>query len=127
METSRTREGSPGVNGGGRASRQRQLRKTRAGELETVGGLDDNGNWYPQMLGNVGFKPGESFVFESGGGGGWGDPLRRDPQLVLEDVRNELLSREQADEVYGVVVNPALELDRDATERRRQEPSGRQD
>jgi N-methylhydantoinase B len=127
METSRTREGSPGVNGGGRASRQRQLRKTRAGELETVGGLDDNGNWYPQMLGNVGFKPGESFVFESGGGGGWGDPLRRDPQLVLEDVRNELLSREQADEVYGVVVNPALELDRDATERRRQELSGRQD
>jgi N-methylhydantoinase B len=126
METSRTREGSPGVNGGGRASRQRQLRKTRAGELETIGGLDDNGNWYPQMLGNVGFKPGESFVFESGGGGGWGDPLRRDPQLVLDDVRNELLSRERAEKAYGVVVNAALELDSDATEQRRQQLSTRQ-
>jgi hypothetical protein len=47
------------------------------------------------------------------------------PQLVLEDVRNEFLSRKQADEAYGVVVNPAFELDRDAT-KRRQELSTRQ-
>ena len=64
--------------------------------IETVGGLDEDGTWLPQMLGNVAFKPGEAFVFESGGGGGWGDPLERDPARVAEDVRNEIVSREQA-------------------------------
>ena len=71
------------------------------------------------MLGNVGFRPGESFVFESGGGGGWGSPSKRDPQSVLEDVRNELVSREQALELYSVVITDALEFDRAATDRLR--------
>jgi N-methylhydantoinase B len=119
METSRTREGSPGVNGGHHASRQRQLRRTTDGALETIGGLDDDGTWYPQMLGNVGFEPGQSFVFESGGGGGWGDPLTRNPERVLEDVRNELVSRERALDTYGVVLTDALEIDQQATEERR--------
>jgi N-methylhydantoinase B len=120
METSRTREGSPGVNGGARASRQKQLRK-RPGQaqLETIGGLADDGSWLPQMLGNVAFKPGEAFVFESGGGGGWGEPLERDPARVAEDVRNEIVSRERAAEVYGVVVSDAGEVDEAATARRR--------
>ena len=119
METSRTREGSPGVNGGGRASRQKQLRKLADGGFETVGGLADDGSWLPQMLGNVAFKPGESFVFESGGGGGWGDPFERDPSRVAEDVRNEIVSRERAAEAYGVVLTDALEVDAEATARRR--------
>jgi N-methylhydantoinase B/oxoprolinase/acetone carboxylase alpha subunit len=119
METSRTREGSPGVNGGGRGSRQRQLKKTAEDTLETIGGLDEKGNWRPQMLGNVGFKPGEAFVFESGGGGGWGNPFERDPDLVLADVRNEIVSRQQAADIYGVVITEASELDRDATAARR--------
>jgi N-methylhydantoinase B len=120
METSRTREGSPGVNGGGRASRQRQLRRKPDGNLETVGGLDDaTGDWLPQMLGNVSFQPGESFVFESGGGGGWGHPRERDPALVLRDVRDGLVSREQAADAYGVVLTDALEVDDAATQERR--------
>ena len=119
METSRTREGSPGVNGGGRASRQRQLRKLADGGIETVGGLADDGTWLPQMLGNVAFKPGESFVFESGGGGGWGDPFERDPRAVAEDVRNEIVSRERPPRRYGVVLTDALEVDAEATARRR--------
>lgn len=119
METSRTREGSPGVNGGGHASRQRQLRRRTDGSLETIGGLAEDGTWYPQMLGNVGFKPGESFVFESCGGGGWGDPRTRDPERVAQDVRNELVSREQAAEAYGVELTDELELDVRATEARR--------
>jgi N-methylhydantoinase B len=120
METSRTREGSPGVNGGGRASRQRQLRRKNDGSLETIGGLDEStGEWLPQMLGNVSFQPGESFLFDSGGGGGWGDPLKRDPELVRSDVRDGLVSREQAAEAYGVVLTDSLEIDRTATEERR--------
>ena len=39
------------------------------------------------------------------GGGGWGDPLERDPERVLRDVRNELVSPGAAERDYGVVVD----------------------
>src|SRR5215813_596825 len=41
------------------------------------------------------------------GAGGWGDPLERDPQAVLWDVRNELLSADQAAADYGVIIDRA--------------------
>jgi N-methylhydantoinase B len=75
------------------------------------------------MLGNVGFKPGESFVFDSCGGGGWGDPLTRDPERVARDVRNEFVSRRQAEQAYGVILTDALEIDADATAERRGRPT----
>jgi N-methylhydantoinase B len=40
------------------------------------------------------------------GGGGYGDPLERDPRLVREDVMEGLVSVQRAREVYGVVINP---------------------
>lgn len=36
------------------------------------------------------------------GGGGYGDPLERDPSAVAQDVRNGLLTPEAAREAYGV-------------------------
>jgi len=39
------------------------------------------------------------------GGGGWGDPLERDPERVLRDVRNELVSPAVAERDYGVVID----------------------
>ena len=39
------------------------------------------------------------------GGGGWGDPLERDPKRVLRDVRNELVSPAAAERDYGVVID----------------------
>lgn len=39
------------------------------------------------------------------GGGGYGDPLERDPALVLEDVLDELVSPERARADYGVVID----------------------
>ena len=39
-----------------------------------------------------------------GGGGGWGDPLERDPESVCRDVRNEYVTFEGAARDYGVVV-----------------------
>ena len=39
------------------------------------------------------------------GGGGWGDPLERDPERVLRDVRNELVGPAAAERDYGVVVD----------------------
>ena len=42
----------------------------------------------------------------TGAGGGWGEPLERDPALVAEDVIAGLISRQQAETVYGVVIDP---------------------
>jgi N-methylhydantoinase B len=39
-------------------------------------------------------------------GGGWGDPLDREPAAVLEDVLDEKIDRERARGVYGVVITP---------------------
>ncbi len=41
----------------------------------------------------------------SGGGGGWGDPKKRDPQLVLADVRDEFVSLQSAHDDYGVAID----------------------
>lgn len=115
METSRTREGTPGVGGGGRSSLQRQLRRRVDESFETIGGTAEDGTWLPQMLGGVAFAPGESFVFESCGGGGWGNPRERDPERVAADVRNDVVSREAALRDYGVVLTDAGAVDAAAT------------
>ena len=47
---------------------------------------------------------------ESSGGGGFGDPLDRDPERVRHDVREGYVSLEKAHETYGVVVNTDSEL-----------------
>jgi N-methylhydantoinase B len=63
---------------------------------------------------------GEQLVYDFGGGGGWGDPLLRDPDAVLEDVWDEYVSIHGAAADYGVVVTGSLEdmtlgLDLEAT------------
>jgi len=58
---------------------------------------------------------GASAIVRTGGGGGWGDPCERDPAKVVEDVREELISREAARKLYGVVVSEQLKLDEAAT------------
>jgi N-methylhydantoinase B len=40
------------------------------------------------------------------GGGGFGDPLERDPELVAKDVKNELVSLACAANIYGVIIVP---------------------
>jgi N-methylhydantoinase B len=52
---------------------------------------------------NVELKPGEFIRGRDCGGGGYGDPLEREPSRVLHDVRERWVSRRQAEEVYGVV------------------------
>jgi len=67
-------------------------------------------------------RQGDVFVHELAGGGGWGDPMDRDPAAVLRDVRNELVSPEAAFNEYGVVVDiKAWQVDQAATEARRAE------
>jgi len=51
------------------------------------------------------------------GGGGYGDPLKRDPKMVQWDVKNEKVSLKNARIYYGVVLDPnSLEIDMTATE-----------
>jgi N-methylhydantoinase B len=50
-------------------------------------------------------QPGDGIRFQTCGGGGYGRPQERDPQLVLRDVREGKVSVMRAREVYGVVVN----------------------
>jgi N-methylhydantoinase B len=49
---------------------------------------------------------GRQIYFFQSGGGGYGEPLDRDPNWVLEDVENEILSVEAAAREFGVVVSP---------------------
>lgn len=49
------------------------------------------------------------------GGGGYGDPLARDPALVAEDVSAGVVSAQWAQEAYGVVVSDAGNLDHAST------------
>jgi N-methylhydantoinase B len=50
---------------------------------------------------------GETIRLWGGGGGGFGDPMTRDPALVEEDVANGLVSPERARDIYGVVPGDA--------------------
>lgn len=63
------------------------------------------------------FTKGNVLYVRVGSGGGYGDPLEREPELVLGDVMNELVSKEVARDVYGVVIDSlGCELDLAATE-----------
>lgn len=55
------------------------------------------------------------------GGGGYGDPLRRDADKVARDLASFLISPAAASDIYGVTVKADGALDVDATEKRRDE------
>ncbi|MCC6305815.1 MAG: hydantoinase B/oxoprolinase family protein [Rhodobacteraceae bacterium] len=123
IETSRTRSGSPGVNGGDTSPAQRMLR-IGPKKSQVIGGLAADGSWKNPISGTHAFAPGEVFRFEATGGGGWGNPLERDPAAVLDDVLDEYVSREAANSQYGVVLSAdGLRLDPQATAARRAELS----
>jgi N-methylhydantoinase B len=63
-------------------------------------------------------EAGETCTTAMGGGGGFGDPLDREPWRVLEDVRNQYVSLEAAERDYAVVIRRGgrkYELDEAAT------------
>ena len=64
----------------------------------------------------IGMNEGDEFRYVLPGGGGWGDPLDREPAAVLRDVRNEIISPAAAREEYGLVLKgDGLEIDHGAT------------
>jgi N-methylhydantoinase B len=73
----------------------------------------------PGKVTGVPIAAGDMVVLESAGGGGFGDPLARDPQAVRADVRAGLVSPERARDGYGVILGPGGEIDTAATATRR--------
>ncbi len=69
---------------------------------------------------NVTMETGDEMLLVTAGGGGYGDPLERDPQLVLEDYVEELLTADEARDFYAVIIDEARrEIDREGTARLR--------
>jgi N-methylhydantoinase B len=67
---------------------------------------------------SISLRKGDVFRHVLAGGGGYGDPLERDPRAVREDVLDEKLTVDYVRREYGVVIDPTtLALDLPATER----------
>ena len=60
-----------------------------------------------QAKANIQMVSGDVAITMEAGGGGYGDPLKRDPELVRRDVVNGLVSREVAGRVHGVIFKNA--------------------
>ena len=75
----------------------------------------------PSKVRDVPVYEGDRLIFETAGAGGLGDPLERDPGSVARDASWNLISREAAEEDYGVVLNDGGEVEAEETEARREE------
>ena len=76
-------------------------------------------------MGVTNMKRGDLIRHVMAGGGGWGDPLERDPEMVLADFLNEKLTVGHARDEYGVVIDEdGPRVDQAATERLRRRMAG---
>jgi N-methylhydantoinase B len=82
-----------GVNGGDPGARSNKLMVRATGKEE----------WMPSKCDRIKVEPGDVLYFNTWGGGGWGDPLKRDAAKVAKDVERGLITVEGARR-YGVVV-----------------------
>jgi N-methylhydantoinase B len=99
-----------GVKGGLPGGRSSKILERKNGDLEYLYSKQDG----------VMVEPGDILHFKTWGGGGWGDPLGRDPERVRTDVARGLVTREGARR-YGVVLSENLTIDESATEKLRVE------
>jgi N-methylhydantoinase B len=86
------------------------VEKTRVNELigmnrppVDVAELDGRPKFLPYC--NFELKESDVLYMRVASGGGYGDPLERDPQLVRKDVENDIVSAEAARDIYGVAVD----------------------
>jgi N-methylhydantoinase B len=69
---------------------------------------------------DIPMKAGDRVLVRTPGGGGYGDPLTRDPQAVLEDVKLDRYSRDQVRDLFGVAIcGDPLSVDAEETARLR--------
>ena len=98
-----------GVNGGLPGQRSDKL-MVRA---------DGSRQWMEPKCDRIKVSAGDTLYFNTWGGGGWGDPLERDPEQVALDTRRGLVTAEGAKR-YGVVLTADLTVDSSATQSLRQ-------
>jgi N-methylhydantoinase B len=85
--------------------------------------LSELGGGYEELPGvtaGARVRRGEVVNIRLQNGGGYGDPILREPERVLADVHDGAVTAESAERLYGVVVRDGA-LDADATSRRREE------
>jgi N-methylhydantoinase B len=93
-----------GVNGGQPGKRARKIIEHADGREEIVGNKVDN----------IAVVAGDRLHFITWGGGGWGDPLERAPELIAKEITQGLLTPNGALD-YGVVVSADAVVDIAAT------------
>jgi N-methylhydantoinase B len=89
----------PGVAGGGSGAANHSYLQRRDGTRTEL----------PISL-DVTLEPGERLISEACGGGGFGDPLLRDPQRVCERLRAGWITEARARDTYGVVIDTSSEV-----------------
>ncbi|WP_165875231.1 hydantoinase B/oxoprolinase family protein [Natrarchaeobius chitinivorans] len=105
-----------GVQGGGEGGSAGAMKVTADGDEVKLPGTSV-----------VEIEPGERIRGIISGGGGYGDPLERNPEAVRKDAEEGLISLERAQTVYGVVLSKqgdVVEIDWEATRRSRNGDGG---
>ncbi len=106
----------------------------RSGPLGALGGRDgglnkvvierDGETYHPPHLSkdqDIAIGPGDTITVSTPGGGGYGDPMAREPALVARDVRRGYYTVGEAEDGFGVVLDPeTLAEDSAATKARRE-------
>jgi N-methylhydantoinase B len=96
------------------------------GQPARSGNLWVNGVEISDRAREVALKPGDVVRVDMNAGGGYGDPLDRDPELVLGDVLDGYVTVQGARDDYGVVIDPhTLTIDHAATRALRDERRAR--
>lgn len=102
-----------GINGGEPGSSSYKLLIKNGGQEKIV---------LESKVDHIEVQKGDQLLFVTGGSGGWGDPLSREPEKVRLDVIRQLASIEKARESYGVVLeSESFEINQEQTEALRQE------
>ena len=99
-----------GVNGGEPGDRATKILERADGSKEVVGNKQDG----------IEVREGDLLHFITWGGGGWGNPLERDPELVALEIRQGLVTVQGARD-YGVVIADDGSVDVPATDSLRKE------
>jgi N-methylhydantoinase B len=93
-----------GVRGGKSGGKARQQVRRRNGALEKL-----------DIVTHIVLQEGETAIGLTCGGGGYGDPKTRDPERVRDNVAEGWISRQRAQDVYGVVIAADSTVDEAAT------------
>jgi N-methylhydantoinase B/oxoprolinase/acetone carboxylase alpha subunit len=92
--------GAYGLEGGSKGG-PAAIRVKRAGDDQFRTFSEVFGTVSPSKFTNILLTDGDEVLIDSAGGGGFGDPRRRDPGRVAEDVEQGFVSQSAAREIYG--------------------------